>query len=485
MSDRHRPRYHFMPPANWMNDPNGLIQWQGTYHLFYQHNPAAAKWGQIHWGHATSSDLVYWKHEPIALAPTPGGPDQSGVWSGSAVNWEGQPTLVYTARDGEREAVCLALSDDRMQDWKKFPGNPVIPEPPQGLDLWGFRDPYVWNHHGQWMMVIGSGFRGEGGAVLLYSSPNMTDWTYLGPLLTGDNRQEEWAWTGEMWECPNFFHLTSAQGGGWLLMVSAMSIKPRSSLYTVCFTGDFDGKRFTPHRAARMDGGDLYFYAPQAFLDEWGRRIVFGWSREARSEESQLAAGWAGVMTLPRLLELDPDGLLLQRPVPEVEKLRGAAVKGGEMLLEPSEESVTPIQLGNIPGDSLEMEVVFDRKTGGAAEDSFGLLVRRSPDGEEQTEIRIRPSAAVLEVDTRRSSLSQDVDAKVFSIPLTSAHGDHLHMRVFIDCSIIEVFVDDTAVITARVYPSRSDSLGAAFFAHGSPARVARLRAWSMKSIYE
>src|SRR5512142_631740 len=97
--DKHRPRYHFLPPANWMNDPHGLIQWNGTYHLFYQHNPNAAYWGPMHWGHASTPDLVHSQHLPTALAPTPGGPDHSGVWSGVAVDWDRLPTMVYTGRD--------------------------------------------------------------------------------------------------------------------------------------------------------------------------------------------------------------------------------------------------------------------------------------------------------------------------------------------------------------------------------------------------
>src|SRR6266508_2033881 len=124
--DKHRPQYHFLPPANWMNDPNGLIQWQGTYHLFYQYNPLSPLSGSKHWGHASSPDLVHWQHLPIALSPTPDGPDHSGAWSGCAVNWEGLPTLVYTGRDNQSEHVCLASSRDGLLGWQKYRGNPVL-----------------------------------------------------------------------------------------------------------------------------------------------------------------------------------------------------------------------------------------------------------------------------------------------------------------------------------------------------------------------
>src|SRR6266487_6704302 len=139
-TDPHRPQYHFLPRANWLNDPNGLIQWGGTYHLFYQYNPNGPFHATIHWGHAASADLVHWRHLPIALAPTPGAADADGCWSGCAVNDGGVPTLIYSGhRNGEQRA-CLATSADGLLTWQKHPGNPVIPGPPPGLDLVAFRD---------------------------------------------------------------------------------------------------------------------------------------------------------------------------------------------------------------------------------------------------------------------------------------------------------------------------------------------------------
>ena len=120
--DPHRPQYHFTAPANWLNDPNGLIQWQGQYHLFYQHNPHAPVHGSIHWGHAVSDDLVHWRDLPIALAPTPGGPDAHGCWSGCAVDDNGLPTLVYTGV--APQAVSIATSADGLLTWDKWADSP-------------------------------------------------------------------------------------------------------------------------------------------------------------------------------------------------------------------------------------------------------------------------------------------------------------------------------------------------------------------------
>ncbi|MBV9356146.1 MAG: glycoside hydrolase family 32 protein, partial [Chloroflexi bacterium] len=168
--DPHRPTYHLLPPANWLNDPNGLIQWRGQYHVFYQHNPFAPVWGTIHWGHAVSRDLAHWRDLPIALAPTPGGVDADGVFSGCALDHGGVPTVLYTGvtrgPDGSRvELPCLAAADDdELRSWHKHPANPVIPAPPAGLDVLGFRDHSVWREDGQWYQVIGAGIRDVGGA---------------------------------------------------------------------------------------------------------------------------------------------------------------------------------------------------------------------------------------------------------------------------------------------------------------------------------
>ncbi|HEX9018549.1 MAG TPA: glycoside hydrolase family 32 protein [Anaerolineaceae bacterium] len=481
MPDRQRPQYHFLAPANWLNDPNGLVQWQGTYHLFYQHNPNFPFWGNIHWGHATSPDLVHWQHQPVALAPAAEGPDESGVWSGCAVNWDGVPTMVYTGRLGESENVCLATSHDGLLTWEKYPQNPVIAGRPDGLDTVGFRDPCVWRDNNRWMMAMGSGFRDVGGAILLYSSDDLVHWQYLGPMLTGDSRQREPVWTGEMWECPNLFPL----GDRYALMISPMDLHPARSLYTIVMLGDLRGNQFVPQTLAKMDGGDFYFYAPQAFQDELGRRITIGWAREAHTVGASIEQGWAGVMTLPRLLDLNPGGQLRQRPVPEVEMLRGAERSWQNLSLGAGRGQDSLMALNGLSGDTLELAVEFALEGAGSVlPGAFGLLVRRSPHGQEQTEIRIDRSNGSLSVDTMRSSLSREVEPGHYEIPLDLTGLDRVRLRVFLDRSIIEVFANDIAVVTARIYPTREDSAGIAFFAERQPVTITSLRCWEMTTIW-
>lgn len=136
-----RPQYHFLPAANWMNDPNGPIYYRGNYHLFYQYNPNGAFWGTMHWGHAVSKDMLHWKHLPIAFAPTPGGYDKDGVFSGSAVIHNGTPTMIFTGVSPEVQ--CIATGNSDMTVWKKEP-QPVIAAPPPGMKVTGFRDPAPW-----------------------------------------------------------------------------------------------------------------------------------------------------------------------------------------------------------------------------------------------------------------------------------------------------------------------------------------------------
>lgn len=457
MDLRHRPQYHFLPLANWMNDPNGLIQVNGIYHLFYQQHPDSAGDGPKHWGHATSRDLVHWVHQPIALAPTPGGPDKGGVWSGSAVNNDGTPTAFYTGVSPEVQ--CLATSDDEMIVWHKSPRNPVVAGPPAGLDVTGFRDPYVWREDDGWHMVIGSGVRGQHGVALLYHSPNLLDWEYLGFLCQGVTEA-----TGFNWECPTFLPL----GDRHLLLFSPMPF-----LQSHYFTGSYADHRFSQQQHGILDLGGVY-YAPQAFTDESGRCISIGWLLESRTKEARMASGWAGVQSLPRELTLAADGTLRQRPVPELATLRRDHVSVAPGAI----KGLTP--LDQVRGASLELSVELDPHQAG----SVGLVVRRSPDGAEGVAISYDVSSGLLGVDTRTASLSAEAEGRLAQAPL-ALHGQTLTLRVFVDESVIEVFANEQVCMTVRAYPTRDDSLDVALTAEGGTARLLSLDAWRMDSIWK
>lgn len=464
MGDPHRPSFHFLPPSNWMNDPNGLIQWRGRYHLFYQYNPNGAFHGTIHWGHAVSDDLVHWQDLPIALAPTPAGPDKDGVYSGCAVDHDGVPTLVYTGVRPQVQCIAEAVdpSDPDLAAWRKHPANPVIAEPPPGLEVEGFRDPFVWRETDGWYCVVGSGIAGVGGTVFLYRSPDLVHWEYLHELCRGEIAQ-----TGRMWECPNFFPL----GDKHVLLISPIPL--RKVLYLV---GEYRDHRFVPERTGIVDDGGCY-YAPQVLLDTRGRRLMWGWLREDREVETQKAAGWSGVMSVPTELSLTADRRLALRPVPELEVLRGRHRAWTGLALEDG----TPSPLADLTGAQLEIDLAIEPDN--AAE--VWLSVLRSPDGAEETRIVYDRAAGELWIDRERASLDPEPSRERRGAAVRPDMDGSLRLHVFVDGSVLDVFAADGTCLSSRVYPTRADSRGVELGARGGTARVRRLDAWEMRPIWE
>jgi beta-fructofuranosidase len=450
--DPQRPQYHFLPAANWMNDPNGPIYWQGQYHMFYQYNPNGAYWGDMHWGHAVSADMVHWKHLPVALAPTPGGPDKDGVFSGCAIVNGGVPTVVYTGVNPETQ--CVATSDDRLIKWEKYSGNPVIAGPPAGFQVAGFRDPAVWKEGDGWLMALGSGFRGRGGAALLYESKDLRHWNYLHPLLA--NHVKVTGYTkdpvdsGEMWECPDFFPL----GGQHVLIVSTQRVVK----YMV---GSYKRRRLDPESEGIVDFGN--YYAARTMTNTGERRILWGWVTEGRNADAQKAAGWSGVMSLPRELSMGTDGKLRIRPAAEVEKLRGKRLAEGA------------------GGDCVEIRAEID--PAGAAR--AGLKLRATPEGSrsEQTLVYYDRAAKRLTADRSQASLDTSADRGAQSGAFELADGEPLRLRVFVDGSVIEVIANERACLTTRVYPTLRQSTGIGLYASGGEAKLVSMEAWEMRPI--
>jgi beta-fructofuranosidase len=429
-NDPLRPECHLMPPHNWMNDPNGPIWWKASYHLFYQLNPNAAIWGDMHWGHAISSDMIHWRHEPIALAPTPGA-DSEGCFSGSAVVYRGVPTFIYTGvqsappdlatiRDGNdklREAQLLAIAeDDDLLHWKKLAA-PVITAPPPGMRVTGFRDPCPWQEADGWYLGVGSGERGVGGCVLLYFSPDLREWKYLHKLAEGKPNGKPGANpvdTGEMWECPDFFQL---DGRSCLFYSTEGKV--------IWCTGDYDQRahRFTPRQNGVLDRGA--YYAPKSFLTPDGRRILWGWIRETRPEAQYSAAGWAGVMSLPRQLRVDQQGELQIYPTLEVDRLRSGREERVTLDLN------TPYRLKL---STLRHE--FVASTGASAS---GFTVRLINNGSSVWE---------LTVDMRGNT----VHCGDISFSLPAPPWPKPLLRLLLDASVIESFIAGREALTSRVY---------------------------------
>jgi beta-fructofuranosidase len=464
-ADPHRPEYHYLPPANWINDPNGLIEWNGAYHLFYQYNPAGGFHGTIHWGHAVSHDLVRWRDLPIALAPIPGSPDAGGCWSGCAVDDNGLPTLVYTGVFPQ--AVCLATGSADLVTWAKHPANPVIAGPPaewQAATGDDFRDPFVWCEHDRWHMVIGAKNGHAGGLVLRYSSPDLVQWTYEGVLLAGDSSKEAPFWTGEMWECPNFFPL-----GGQHVLIVAIPAKTSGLLHAIYFAGTFDGTTFTPQAQGIVAHGYGH-YAPQVLRMKNGRQVMFGWLIDDRPAEVGKAVGWAGCLSVPVELSLGADGRLNYAPVEELKRLRGEPWQFRNVLLTDG----APNPLSAVSGDRLELELVLQPEPGAVVE----LGLSQSPAGAEGTRLTFDTAAGELRVEPF------GVEHPLQTAPLAAAPGAPLHVRVLLDRSVIEVFINRATYLVSRQYLTRADSRGLTLRAASGRTTVAALEVWELASIW-
>ncbi|CAI9393370.1 glycoside hydrolase family 32 protein [Microbacterium sp. T2.11-28] len=463
-ADSHRPRFHFTAPAGWLNDPNGLTRRGDEYHLFYQFNPLAPVHDRIHWGHAVSTDLVRWRDLPIALAPSDG-PDVDGCWSGVLVDDGDVPTIVYSGRHGEHELPCIATGSDDLVTWTKHPGNPVIPAPPADLDIVAFRDHCVWREDGLWRQIIGSGIRGRGGTALLYESADLREWRYLGPLVVGDSDDRPRTapdWTGTMWECVDLFRMEDGEARSDILVFSAWD--EGVTHHPLYWTGHYEGDRYVPDRLHRLDLGGRFFYAPQSMSDAEGRRIVFGWMQEGREDAASIAAGWSGVMSLPRAATLAADGSLRQAPVEEVASLRDALLFDGAA------------DGARFEGDQVDLELDVELRPGATVE----IVVRATADGQERTVYRIERTderAARLSLDRSRSSIDPTVDVAALSgdVPFD---GDRLHVRLLIDHSALEMFAGGVP-LAARIYPTRADAAGIAVTTGGAAGTV---RAWRMRA---
>ncbi len=454
-----------MPERGWLNDPNGVIRVDGVYHLFYQHNPDDASWARIHWGHASSTDLVHWRHEPIALVPTPGGPDADGCWSGCAVIGPDGPVFLYTGRDGDRETVCLAHGDADLRRWQKDASNPVL-EPPISPQVSDFRDPRVWRDGDGWNMVIGVGLAARPGqaagpgAVLLYRSSDLRQWQLVGPIIEGDE-----ASAGEVWECPDLFTI---DGEG--VLIYSVTPGDASTRFAV---GSWDGGSFHATHAGPMDFGPC-FYAAQTLADGPDRRIAWGWLQEGRSVVSQQAAGWSGALSLPRVVSIDGEGRLLMQPVMELEALRGQGSSMGDLRLEAGDVH----ELSADAGHAWEGRIRFSAAPGAR----LRLTLCASADGLEQTLVECDASAGTLVVDRTRSSLSTGTDRDVQTLQLWDSARGEVEMRIFVDGSVVEMFIDGLSVST-RVYPLRRDSTGVQLAALDGDVRLRTVELWPLAAM--
>lgn len=467
--DPYRPLYHFSPPENVMNDPNGLCQWRGRYHLFYQFKPEGQD--RVHWGHTVSEDLVHWRDLPPALYPD----EERDCFSGQTLVESDRVIAIY---HGTRSGNSIATaSDPLLLNWRKHPRNPVIPIVPVDEDGAPYRvfDPCIWKEEDGYYALSGTFKDGVNRVDCrnvdhLFRSKDLAEWSHLGPLIEGGFHTEP----GEDGAVPNFWPI--GHGKYMLLFFS----HKRAAQY---YVGDYDRTthQLSPDCHGRMNYGPVTvgsLHAPSATIDDEGCFLAIFNVKEGKARE-----GWNDIMTLPRRLSLSVDDTLHVEPAPEVESLRFDPQRVAPMDIPANED----VALEGIRGKAMEVEAVIDP---GAARE-VGLRVLRSPDGAEQTRVSLFRrddrtfDVGSLQVDVSRASLRSDVFARTPEIgPIKLDEGEPLRLRVFVDRSVVEVFANGRQCLTIRAYPQREESAGVSAFARGGAARLVSFAAWQMRSIW-
>lgn len=477
--ERFRPAYHFTPELNWMNDPNGLVYFDGEYHLFYQCNPHGSEWGHMTWGHAVSPDLLHWKHLPLAI------PEEYGVmaFSGSAVvdhqNTSGfgvgnQPPLVaiFTGHGLDRQTQDLAFSRDRGRTWTKYAGNPVI-----DIGEKDFRDPKVFWHAQtrRWVMVVALAVQKK---IQFYGSADLKAWSLLsefGPA--GVHAKLNW-------ECPDLFELPIINEPGqarWILEADMGNGSIAGGSGGEYFIGHFDGTTFTSEskESQWVDYG-RDFYAPVSWSnipETDGRRLWIGWMNNWETCLNPTDP-WRSAMSTPRevtLRRINGRLRLCQTPVRELHQLRGQKETHRDTSL-----GENPLLL---PVQSQSYEILVEFQPGSATE--VGLRVLKN--GEQQTTIGYHSKSASLFVDRTKSGIVDYHPAfpGKHSGPLQPDSRGNIRLRVLVDRCSVEVFGNDgETVITDLVFPDE-DSRKLELYAIGGDATLVSFEAYNLKPTWE
>ncbi|GGC76017.1 hypothetical protein GCM10007216_03210 [Thalassobacillus devorans] len=455
-SETYRSQFHYSPSENWMNDPNGMVYYDGEYHLFYQHNPTGNQWGPMYWGHAVSEDLINWEEHPIALYP-----DENGfIWSGSVVVDKGNTAgfqsgdeapmvAMFTHEKGGHQTQSLAYSNDKGRTWNKYEGNPVI-EMPEDTDV--FRDPKVFWHDEteKWVMVLSAGQ-----SVEIYRSADLKEWEHTASF----PRPEDAG--GGVWEVPDLVELPvdgDESNKRWALLVSVSEGAAAGGSGMEYFVGDFDGKTFTKtQEATPVDyGADMYAGITWSNIpEEDGRNIMLGWMNNWQYAQDIPTEGFRGAMSLPRELGLSSgsDGSLslTQKPVSEFDSLRGESTEWTDELVDGNGK-----QLLSHTEDLIEIEAEFDMK--GTSAEEFGFQWKNS--NEQSMAVSFNTQTQQLNVDRSEageSSFSDDF-AKKHEAPMQIEDGK-VNIRMIVDRASIEVFGNDgKTVLTDQVFRDQSPS---------------------------
>ncbi len=487
-NEPNRPQIHFSPPSKWMNDPNGMVFYEGEYHLFYQYYPNGTVWGPMHWGHAVSRDLIYWQDLPIALYP-----DSLGyIFSGSAViDWKntsglgknGLPAMIaiYTYHDAEAEKAGkndfqtqgLAYSLDKGRTWKKYAKNPILPNP----NIRDFRDPKVsWSDAFQkWIMVLAVADH-----VNIYSSNNLLTWQLASEFGKNQGSHEG------IWECPDFFPMVVKSSGQtkWVMLVSVNNGSPNGGSGTQYFVGDFDGHTF---RANHDDikwidyGKDNYAGVTWSDIPaKDGRRIFLGWLNNWQYAQEVPTEGWRSTMTLPRNLELeekDAGFWLKSQVVTAFDKLKlsDKTLKNKRLT-----ENLVVENAQYLP---LEITLNFDTKNKANASKRCGLML--SNDKGERVIIGYDFEKQYFYIDNTKNGWesSKKEFAKLIVAPHQVKDGI-VEMRLILDRTSIELFAAQNFIAMSNQFFPTKPFHTLTLISEGGEIELKNMTIHTLKSIW-
>ncbi len=487
--EKYRLAYHFSLEQNWMNDPNGLVYYQGEYHLFYQYNPKGTTWGNMSWGHAVSTDLVHWEHLPVALEME----DGVMIFSGSAVvdrdnssglceSADGCLIAIYTAHTDEMQNQAIAYSNDKGRTWTKYKGNPVL-----DLGKKDFRDPKVfWYEPEQkWVMAVALPQEHQ---IQFYTSINLKEWK----LMSAFGPQ---GFVEGIWECPDLFELEVAGSNQkkWVLLVSYNTEVEEKGSEMQYFVGDFDGKTFTNDNTNDLvltldDGPDFYAGVTWNNAPD-NKRLLIGWLNNWKYANDIPTSTWRSAQSVVRELALQeyPEGIrLVQQPVEALQKLRQAHTHEENMNLK---EGESVLALNNINGTQIEIiaEFAYESIDTPAEADmlaaEFGFKVFKGQS--QETVIGYDIASQSLFVDR-----TQSVDTTfagnfaVKSVGLMPTDSGTVKLHIYVDHSSVEVFGENGYItMSNRIFPDPQQD-GVEVYAIGGKVKLNSLDIWELASIW-
>ncbi|MEM9283331.1 MAG: glycoside hydrolase family 32 protein [Verrucomicrobiota bacterium] len=481
VQDKFRPRYHFAPPEGRWNDINGAVFHNGRYHLGYlqkiANTPGERDFSS--WQHISSRDLLHWRYHKASLREPLEGHHGDYFNSGDVMEGTEVPTIITNM---PRHGIVVYQShDENLDDWVPLPQNPVIPVAPGELgeekrstefpESMIF-DPSGWKEGDTWYALIGSknyrpGY--EGDSTSLFKSTDLVDWEYVGPFYQSDRK-----WTHEDADCAcsDFF----AFGKKHMLLMHSHRPYYRTQYYI----GEYENERFHPEQFGQLSWLGAMISGPETLVDDQGRRIFWGWISDAKRANPD--TGWQSIMTLPWHLSTAEDNTLRIDPVEELKSLRYDERRHPDISLDSGDE----VMAKGFSGDTVEIKLRLE------PEDAtrFGAKLLCSPNLKEETILTYDRKQQQFEIDFEKASREKLIYRNGPTtlrkgnlkqvIPFSLKEGEVLDLNIFVDRSVIEVFVNSRICLVQRVYPTRKDSTQFRLFSEDGKVQASQLTKWEM-----